>query len=292
MGILVGKDTRLVVQGITGREGSSHANQMLEYGTPLVAGVTPGRGGQKFQDKVPVYDSVAEAVEKEGANTSIIFVPPPFAGDAMVEAAAAGISLVICITEGVPIIDTVRAVRFIEERDGACRLIGPNCPGVMTPGEARVGIMPSNIFQRGNVGVVSRSGTLTYEVVDLITKSGQGVSTCVGVGGDPVIGTKFVDVLKMFADDPQTEKVVLIGEIGGTDEEAAAEDIKEHFKKPIFAFISGRSAPPGKRMGHAGAIISGNKGTPQVKVAAFEEAGVSVSDTLADMVELARRHGS
>jgi len=292
MGILVGKDTRLVVQGITGREGSSHANQMLEYGTPLVAGVTPGRGGQKFQDKVPVYDSVAEAVEKEGANTSIIFVPPPFAGDAMVEAAAAGISLVICITEGVPIIDTVRAVRFIEERDGACRLIGPNCPGVMTPGEARVGIMPSNIFQRGNVGVVSRSGTLTYEVVDLITKSGQGVSTCVGVGGDPVIGTKFVDVLKMFADDPQTEKVVLIGEIGGTDEEAAAEYIKEHFKKPIFAFISGRSAPPGKRMGHAGAIISGNKGTPQAKVAAFEEAGVSVSDTLADMVELARRHGS
>src|SRR4051812_17233780 len=290
MGILVGNDTRLVVQGITGREGSSHANQMLEYGTPLVAGVTPGRGGQKFADRVPIYDSVAEAVEKEGANTSIIFVPPPFAGDAMIEAAAAGISLVICITEGVPTIDTVKAVRYIGERDGACRLIGPNCPGVMTPGEARVGIMPSNIFQRGNVGVVSRSGTLTYEVVDLVTKSGQGVSTCVGVGGDPVIGTTFVEVLEMMAKDDQTEKVLIIGEIGGTDEETAAEYIKTEFKKPIFGFISGRSAPPGKRMGHAGAIISGNKGTPQAKVEAFRAAGVTVSDTLADMVDLARQH--
>jgi len=290
MGVLVGKDTRVVVQGITGREGSSHADQMLEYGTNVVAGVTPGRGGQKFRDRVPVYDSVAEAVEKGGANTSIIFVPPPFAGDAMIEAAAAGISLVICITEGVPTIDTVRAVRFIGERDGACRLIGPNCPGVMTPGESRVGIMPSSIFRRGNVGVVSRSGTLTYEVVDLVTKSGQGVSTCVGVGGDPVIGTTFVEVLEMFARDPQTEKVLLIGEIGGTDEETAAEYIKSEFKKPIFGFISGRSAPPGKRMGHAGAIISGNQGTPQAKVEAFRAAGVSVSDTLADMVELARQH--
>jgi succinyl-CoA synthetase alpha subunit len=291
MGILVGKDSRVVVQGITGREGSSHANQMLDYGTPIAAGVTPGRGGQKFADKVPVYDSVAEAVEKEGANTSIIFVPPPFAGDAMIEAAAAGISLVICITEGVPVVDTMRAVRFVQERDGACRLIGPNCPGVMTPDEARVGIMPSNIFQRGNVGVVSRSGTLTYEVVDLITKSGQGVSSCVGIGGDPVIGTTFVEVLEMFAKDDQTEKVLLIGEIGGTDEETAAAYIKDHFKKPLFAFISGRSAPPGKRMGHAGAIISGNKGTPQAKVAAFQEAGVNVYDTLADMVEAAKRHG-
>ena len=291
MGFLVGKDTRLVIQGITGREGSSHANQMLEYGTPIVAGVTPGRGGQKFADRVPIYDSVAEAVEKEGANTSIIFVPPPFAGDAMIEAAAAGISLVICITEGVPTIDTVRAVRYIGERDGACRLIGPNCPGVMTPGEARVGIMPSNIFRRGNVGVVSRSGTLTYEVVDLVTKAGMGVSTCVGVGGDPVIGTTFVEVLEMMAKDDQTEKVLIIGEIGGTDEETAAEYIKANFKKPIFGFISGRSAPEGKRMGHAGAIISGNKGTPQAKVEAFRAAGVSVSDTLADMVELARQHG-
>jgi succinyl-CoA synthetase alpha subunit len=264
---------------------------MLEYGTPVVAGVTPSRGGQKFADRVPIYDSVAEAVEKEGANTSIIFVPPPFAGDAMIEAAAAGISLVICITEGVPVIDTVKAVRFIGERDGACRLIGPNCPGVMTPGEARVGIMPSNIFRRGNVGVVSRSGTLTYEVVDLVTKAGMGVSTCVGIGGDPVIGTNFVEVLEMMARDDQTEKVLIIGEIGGTDEETAAEYIKAEFKKPIFGFISGRSAPPGKRMGHAGAIISGNKGTPQAKVEAFRSAGVSVSDTLADMVELARQHG-
>jgi succinyl-CoA synthetase alpha subunit len=291
MGILVGKDTRLVVQGITGREGSSHANQMLEYGTNLVAGVTPGRGGQKFADRVPIYDSVAEAVEREGANTSIIFVPPPFAGDAMIESAAAGISLVVCITEGVPPIDTVRAVRFIGERDGACRLIGPNCPGVMTPGETRVGIMPSNIFRRGNVGVVSRSGTLTYEVVDLVTRAGMGVSTCVGVGGDPVIGTTFVDVLEMLANDKQTEKVLLIGEIGGDDEETAAAWVKANFKKPIFGFISGRSAPPGKRMGHAGAIISGDKGTPQAKVAAFEDAGIVVSDTLAEMVDRAKALG-
>ena len=291
MGILVGKDTRLVVQGITGREGSSHANQMLEYGTPLVAGVTPGRGGQTFAERVPIYDSVAQAVEKEGANTSIIFVPPPFAGDAIVEAAAAGIKLVICITEGVPVIDTVRAVRYIKDLGGACRLIGPNCPGVMTPGEARVGIMPSSIFRKGNVGVVSRSGTLTYEVVDLITKAGMGVSTCTGVGGDPVIGTTFVDVLEMLAEDEQTEKVLLIGEIGGNDEETAAAYIKEKFKKPIFGFISGRSAPPGKRMGHAGAIISGGKGTPEAKVAAFEDAGIVVSDTLAEMVERAKALG-
>jgi succinyl-CoA synthetase alpha subunit len=291
MGILVGKDTRLVVQGITGREGSSHAEQMLEYGTNIVAGVTPGRGGQKFKDTVPVYDSVAEAVEKGGANTSIIFVPPPFAGDAIVEAAAAGIELVVCITEGVPVIDSARAVRYIDALGGRCRLIGPNCPGVMTPGESRVGIMPSSIFRRGNVGVVSRSGTLTYEVVDLITKAGMGVSTCTGAGGAPIIGTKFVEVLEMLAGDDQTEKVLLIGEIGGEDEEVAAEYIKAHFKKPIFGFISGRSAPPGKRMGHAGAIISGGKGTPEAKVAAFEAAGVTVSDTLAEMVDRAKQLG-
>ncbi|MCC7372694.1 MAG: succinate--CoA ligase subunit alpha [Chloroflexi bacterium] len=291
MGILVGKNTRLVVQGITGREGSSHAEQMLEYGTNIVAGVTPGRGGQKFKDTVPVYDTVAEAVEKGGANTSIIFVPPPFAGDAMVEAAAAGIELVICITEGVPVIDTVRAVRYINALGGKTRLIGPNCPGVMTPGESRVGIMPSSIFREGNVGVVSRSGTLTYEVVDLITKAGMGVSTCTGVGGDPVIGTTFVDVLELLAEDPKTEKVLLIGEIGGTDEETAAAYIQAKFKKPIFGFISGRSAPPGKRMGHAGAIISGGKGTPEAKIAAFQAAGVTVSDTLAEMVERAKALG-
>jgi succinyl-CoA synthetase alpha subunit len=286
MAILVGKDTRLVVQGITGREGGSHTEQMLAYGTPLVAGVTPGRGGTTFKD-VPVFDSVADAVAETGVNTSIIFVPPPFAGDAMIEAAAAGLELVVCITEGVPVLDTVRAARFIAERGGT-RLIGPNCPGVMTPDEARVGIMPSNIFRRGNVGVVSRSGTLTYEVVDLVTKAGLGVSTCVGVGGDPVIGTTFVDVLRLFAGDEQTEAVLLIGEIGGTDEETAAEYIKREFNKPVFAFISGRSAPPGKRMGHAGAIISGGKGTPQAKVAAFEAAGVPVANTLAEMVQLAR----
>jgi succinyl-CoA synthetase alpha subunit len=287
MGILVGKQTRLVVQGITGREGSSHAEQMLDYGTPLVAGVTPGRGGSMFKDRVPVFDSVAEAVEQAGVNTSIIFVPPPFAGDAIVESAAAGLELVICITEGVPVIDTVRAVRYIGERGGT-RLIGPNCPGAMTPDEAKVGIMPASIFRRGNLGVVSRSGTLTYEVVDLITKAGMGVSTCVGVGGDPVVGTTFVDVLEMFAADEQTEAVLLIGEIGGTDEEVAAEYIKSSFKKPVFAFISGRSAPEGKRMGHAGAIISGGMGTPQAKVAAFEAAGVPVANTLAEMVQTAK----
>jgi succinyl-CoA synthetase alpha subunit len=264
---------------------------MLEYGTNIVAGVTPGRAGQKFKDTVPIYDSVAEAVEQQGANTSIIFVPPPFAGDAMVEAAAAGIELVVCITEGVPVVDTVRAVRYINALGGKTRLIGPNCPGVMTPGESRVGIMPSSIFQVGNVGVISRSGTLTYEVVDLITKAGMGVSTCTGVGGDPVIGTTFVDVLEMLANDDQTEKVLLIGEIGGDDEETAAAYIKAKFKKPIFGFISGRSAPPGKRMGHAGAIISGGKGTPQAKVAAFEDAGIVVSDTLAEMVDRAKALG-
>jgi succinyl-CoA synthetase alpha subunit len=287
MAILVGKDTRLVVTGITGREGSAHATQMLEYGTPLVAGVTPGRGGQKFLDKVPVFDSVAEAVEKEGVNTAIIFVPPPFAADSIVEGAAAGLELVICITEGVPVLDTARAVKYIKE-GGKTRLIGPNCPGVMTPDEAKVGIMPASIFRRGNIGVVSRSGTLTYEVVDLVTKAGLGVSTCVGIGGDPIIGTTFVDVLKMFEADPQTEAVLMIGEIGGTDEETAAAYIKAEMTKPVFGFISGRSAPPGKRMGHAGAIISGTMGTPQAKVAAFEDAGVPVADTLAEMVDMAK----
>ena len=286
MAVLVGKDTRLVVQGITGREGSSHAEQMLAYGTPLVAGVTPGRGGTEFKG-VPVFDSVAEAVEQTDANSSIIFVPPPFAGDAMIEGADAGLRLVVCITEGVPVIDTIRAVRYMAE-SGNTRLIGPNCPGVMTPDEARVGIMPSSIFRRGNLGVVSRSGTLTYEVVDLITRAGMGVSTCVGIGGDPVIGTTFVDVLQMFAEDDPTEAVLLIGEIGGADEETAAAYIKERFKKPVYAFISGRSAPPGKRMGHAGAIISGGMGTPQAKVSAFQDAGVPVAGTLAQMVDMAK----
>ena len=285
MSILVGKDTRLIVQGITGREGGFHTQQMLEYGTPVVGGVTPGRGGSDFHG-VPVFDSVAEAVEKTRANTSIIFVPPPFAGDAIIEAAAAGIGLIICITEGVPVLDTIRAVRYM--RDTSSRLIGPNCPGVMTPNEAKVGIMPASSFRDGHVGVISRSGTLTYEVVDMIRLAGLGVSTCVGIGGDPVIGTSFVDVLQHFRDDADTESILVVGEIGGSDEEVAAEYIKAEIKKPVYAFISGRSAPPGKRMGHAGAIISGTSGTPQAKVEAFRKAGVPVADTLSDMVQMAR----
>jgi succinyl-CoA synthetase alpha subunit len=285
MSILVGKDTRLIVQGITGREGGFHTQQMLEYGTPLVGGVTPGRGGSDFHG-LPVFDSVAEAVERTGANTSIIFVPPPFAGDAMVEAAAAGLGLVICITEGVPVVDTLLAVRYIAGT--TTRLIGPNCPGVMTPNEAKVGIMPAGSFRDGNIGVISRSGTLTYEVVDMVRLAGLGISTCVGIGGDPVIGTTFVDVLELFKDDDDTESILLVGEIGGSDEEAAAEYIKANVKKPVYAFISGRSAPPGKRMGHAGAIISGKSGTPEGKVQAFRDAGVPVAETLPDVVQMAK----
>jgi len=282
LSVLVGPDTRVVVQGITGREGGFHAEQMVEYGTKVVAGVTPGRGGSDVAG-VPVFDSVQEAVARAGANTSIIFVPPAFAADAICEGAAAGLRIVICITEGIPTLDVVRAVRFAEER--GVRLIGPNCPGVMTPGSAKVGIMPANIFREGHVGVVSRSGTLTYEVVNLLTLAGLGVSTCVGIGGDPVIGTTFTDVLDMFRDDEPTQAVILVGEIGGSDEEMAAELIGRGFSKPVVAFISGRSAPPGKRMGHAGAIISGNTGTPQSKVAAFQKANVYVGDTLDEVVK-------
>jgi succinyl-CoA synthetase alpha subunit len=285
MAILVGKETRLVVQGITGREGGFHTQQMLEYGTPLVAGVTPSRGQSEFHG-VPVFPSVDEAVEKTGCNTSIIFVPPPFAGDAIIEAAAAGIQLIVCITEGIPVLDTLRALRFM--RGTGTRLIGPNCPGAMTPDEAKVGIMPASSFRDGHLGVISRSGTLTYEVVDIIKDAGLGVSTCVGIGGDPVIGSTFVDILREFKDDDDTEAILLIGEIGGSDEEVAAEYVKAEIKKPVYGFISGRSAPPGKRMGHAGAIISGTSGTPQAKVAAFQAAGVPVADTLAQMVDMAR----
>ena len=280
MGVLVGRDTRLVVQGM-GREGSFHADQMVAYGTNVVAGVTPGRGGTSANG-VPVFDSVHRAVDQGAANTSIIFVPPAFAADAICEAADAGIGLVICITEGIPTLDVVRAVRFLDER--GVRLIGPNCPGVMTPGEAKVGIMPADIFRSGDVGVVSRSGTLTYEVVNLLTEAGLGVSTCVGIGGDPIIGTTFTDVLDLFRDDPGTRAVILIGEIGGSDEEMAAAAIAAGYPKPVVAFVSGRSAPPGKRMGHAGAIISGKTGTPQGKVQAFLGAGVYVGDTLDDVV--------
>ncbi len=286
MGILVGPDTRVVVQGATGREGTFHTEQMVEYGTPVVAGVTPGRAGSEVAG-VPVFDSVHEAVKQRGANTSIIFVPPPFAGDAICEATDAGVKLVICITEGLPTLDAMMAIRFVEER--GARLIGPNCPGAMTPGSAKVGIMPAEIFRSGTVGVISRSGTLTYEVVNLLTNNGLGVSTCVGIGGDPLIGTTFVDVLELFRNDAGTEAIVLIGEIGGSDEEMAAELIGAGYPKPVVAFISGRSAPPGKRMGHAGAIISGTSGTPQSKVSAFEKAGVPIGETLEDVVQLVKK---
>jgi len=286
MAILVDRDTRLVVQGITGREGGFHTDQMREFGTNVVAGVTPGRGGSDYKG-VPVFDSVGEAVAQAGANTSVIFVPAPGAGDAIVESVAAGVRLTVCITEGVPTLDAVRAMRFMDGRPA--RLIGPNCPGVTTPHGAKVGIMPASMFgRRGGIGVISRSGTLTYEVMSLLTEREMGVSTCVGIGGDPVIGSTFVDILRLFKDDAETERVLLIGEIGGTDEEVAAEYIRREFGKPVYAFISGRSAPPGKRMGHAGAIISGGMGTPQAKVAAFQAAGVPVADTLVQMVEMAR----
>ncbi|HZT08449.1 MAG TPA: succinate--CoA ligase subunit alpha [Chloroflexota bacterium] len=281
MGILVGPDSRVLVQGVTGREGAFHTAQMVVYGTKVVAGVTPGKAGTEVTG-VPVFDTVRDATQRTGANVSIIFVPPPFAADAICEAADSHVPLVICITEGLPTLDVVKAVRFASER--GVRIIGPNCPGVMTPGSAKVGIMPADVFREGHIGVVSRSGTLTYEVVNLITEAGHGVSTCVGIGGDPIIGTTFVDVLDLFRDDPQTRGVVLIGEIGGSDEEMAADLIGRGYPKPTVAFISGRSAPPGKRMGHAGAIISGNTGTPESKLQAFRRAGVYVGDTLDDVV--------
>ncbi len=276
MSILVDKNTRLLVQGITGREGSFHTTQMVEYGTNVVAGVTPGKRGENVAG-VPVFDTVASAVAETGANTSIIYVPARFAPDAVYEAVDSGISLVICITEGVPVNDMVPVYAYVKE-NGA-RLIGPNCPGLITPGEAKVGIMPGFIHKAGNVGLVSRSGTLTYEVVDALTKAGLGQSTAVGIGGDPVIGTSFVDVLRLFQDDPATEAIVMIGEIGGTDEEDAAAFIKENVTKPVAGFIAGITAPPGKRMGHAGAIISGGAGTAAEKISALESAGVRVAQT-------------
>ena len=273
MSILVNKDSRVVVQGITGKEGTFHAEQMIDYGTNVVAGVTPGKGGQTHLDR-PVFNTLAEAVEKEGANTSIIFVPPRFAADAILEAADAGIGVIICITEGIPVRDMVAAYHYVKKR--GAHLIGPNCPGVLTPGQAKVGIMPAMIFSEGSIGVVSRSGTLTYEAVDQLTREGFGQSTAVGIGGDPIIGTRFIDALALFEADEATEAVVMIGEIGGTDEEEAAAYIKEHMTKPVFGFIAGATAPPGRRMGHAGAIISGGKGTAADKFAALEAAGAVV----------------
>ena len=273
MSILVGKDTRLVVQGFTGKEGTFHAEQMIAFGTCVIGGVTPGKGGRSHLGR-PVFDTVEEAVGSEGANTSVVFVPPAYAADAVMEAAAAGIGLIVCITEGVPVQDMIKAYRFVS-RSGA-RLVGPNCPGVLTPGQAKVGIMPAMIFAEGSVGVISRSGTLTYEAVDQLTRQSYGQSTAIGIGGDPIIGTRFVDALRLFEADPNTEAVVLIGEIGGTDEEDAALYIKEHMSKPVIGFIAGATAPPGRRMGHAGAIISGGKGTAEDKFAALEAAGALV----------------
>ncbi|MBT8399291.1 MAG: succinate--CoA ligase subunit alpha [Rhodothermia bacterium] len=273
MSILVDKNTRLVVQGFTGREGTFHSEQMIEYGTEVVAGVTPGKGGTKHLDR-PVFNTVADAVSDEGANTAVIFVPPAFAADAILEAAEAGIKVIVCITEGIPAGDMIDVYHYVH-RKGA-HLVGPNCPGVLTPGAAKVGIMPAMIFSEGSIGVVSRSGTLTYEAVDQLTRDGFGQSTAVGIGGDPIIGTRFVDALRLFEADGETEAVVMIGEIGGTAEEEAAEYIKEKMTKPVFAFIAGATAPPGRRMGHAGAIIAGGKGTAEDKFAALGEAGATV----------------
>jgi len=273
MSILVDSDTRVVVQGFTGSEGSFHAEQMIDYGTNVVAGVTPGKGGQTHLDR-PVYDTVAEAVEHEHANTSIIFVPPPFAADAIQEAADAGVEVIICITEGIPQADMKPTYHYVKKQ--GAHLIGPNCPGAITPGEAKVGIMPAMIFEPGPIGLISRSGTLTYEAVDQLTRAGYGQSTAVGIGGDPVIGTRFIDALEMFEADPDTDGVVLIGEIGGSDEQEAARYIHDNMSTPVFGFIAGRTAPPGRRMGHAGAIVSGGSGTAEAKFDALEEAGATV----------------
>jgi len=289
--ILVGKDTKLIVQGITGGAGSFHAKQMIEYGTNVVGGVTPTRGGEKFEGKVPVFDTVKQAVSATGANATVIFVPPPGAADAILEALDANIELVICITEGIPVVDMLGVRRVLEAAQAEARangksiprLVGPNCPGVITPGECKIGIMPGHIHKKGNIGVVSRSGTLTYEAVGQLTALGIGQSTCVGIGGDPVNGMDFVDVLELFQNDPDTHGVIMIGEIGGGAEERGAEYIKAKMTKPVAAFIAGTTAPPGKRMGHAGAIISGGQGTAAAKIAALEAAGAKVAPTPSDM---------
>jgi succinyl-CoA synthetase alpha subunit len=282
--VFIDKNTKLLVQGITGRDGSFHAKQMLEYGTQVVAGVTPGKGGQTFEGKVPVYDTVAQAVEATGANTSVIYVPPMGAADAIMEAAAAGVQLIVCITEGVPVLDMTVVHPFVKEK--GARLVGPNCPGLITPGEAKVGIIPGRICTPGPVGVVSRSGTLTYEIVYQLTRAGIGQTTCVGIGGDPINGTSFIDALRAFEADPKTKAVCMMGEIGGTDEQEAAEFIKREMKKPVVGFIAGQTAPPGRRMGHAGAIISGSSGTAAEKIEAFKAAGMGVAQRPKDFVEL------
>lgn len=274
MSILINKDTKLIVQGITGRDGSFHTGKMKAYGTNIVGGVSPGKGGQTVHD-IPVFNTVEEAVKATGANTSVIFIPAPLAGDAILEAADAGIKLVVCISEGVPTLDMVKATAYLDKK--GVKLIGANCPGLITPGESMIGILPGNIFSKGNIGLMSRSGTLTYLMVNLLTEAGLGQSTCVGIGGDPVAGLYYQELLQMFEDDPQTEAIVLIGEIGGDAEERAAQYIKDHITKPVVAFIAGQTAPAGKRMGHAGAIISSGSGTAAEKIAAFEAIGVPVA---------------
>jgi succinyl-CoA synthetase alpha subunit len=282
--IFINGDTRLVVQGITGRDGSFHAKQMLAYGTRIVAGVTPGKGGQTFEGQVPVFNTVAEAVAKAKVNTSVIYVPAALAAGAICEAADAGVKFIVCITEGVPVMDMTRVMPFVRER--GARLLGPNCPGLITPGASKVGIIPGNICAPGRVGLVSRSGTLTYEVVNQLTRAGIGQSTCVGIGGDPIIGTNFIDCLEAFQKDPGTDAIVMLGEIGGTDEQRAAEFVKQSVTKPVVGFIAGQTAPKGRRMGHAGAIISGSSGTAEEKIESFEAAGISVMKRPVDVVPL------
>ena len=283
MSILVNRNTRLLVQGITGQSGAFHARGCMEYGTNVVAGVTPGKGKQSFDGKVPIYDTVSEARKQTGCNATMIFVPAPFAADAILEAADAGVELIVCITEGIPVMDMMRVKEML--KTSKSRLIGPNCPGIITPGECKIGIMPGYIHKRGNVGVISRSGTLTYEAVWQLTQRGYGQSTCIGVGGDPIHGTSHLDAAKMFAEDPETKALILIGEIGGTGEEEAAAWIKTNFKKPVCAFIAGATAPPGRRMGHAGAIVAGSSGTAAVKIEALKAADIAVAETPAAIAE-------
>ena len=280
MSILVDENTRLLVQGLTGREGTFHTQQCVAYGTKVVAGVTPGKGGQKHEG-IPVFNTVADAVEETGANVSVIFVPPPFAADAILEAVDAGLPLVVCITEGIPVFDMIRVRRAMVGKGS--RLLGPNCPGVISPGKCKIGIMPGHIHRQGHVGVVSRSGTLTYEAVDQLSRLGIGQSTCIGIGGDPINGTNFIDALQLFQKDPETLAVVMIGEIGGAAEEEAAEFIRNEFKRPVVGFIAGKTAPPGRRMGHAGAIIAGSQGTAEGKMAAMRSAGITVVESPADI---------
>jgi succinyl-CoA synthetase alpha subunit len=284
--VFIDKSTRLLVQGITGRDGSFHTRQMIEYGTVVVGGVTPGKGGQKFDEKVPIFNTVHQAVKETGANATVIYVPPMFAADAMMEAADAGIPFIVCITEGVPVLDMTRVYPFVKEK--GARLLGPNCPGLISPGKSKVGIIPGRICTPGPIGLVSRSGTLTYEVVFQMTRAGMGQTTCVGIGGDPINGTNFIDCLAAFEKDPDTEAVVMIGEIGGTDEQDAARFVKEKMSKPVVGFIAGQTAPPGRRMGHAGAIISGSAGTAAEKIEAFKDAGIGVAQRPIDVVQLLR----